>query len=100
MKIKFNFSEKIEPIAKFLFRWTYLFLLIVLTAYSAYVWKKFIIDADWSEEKKQKYIEEQAVFSFDRKSFEKTLEIMKRKKEKLESAEKFSGRDVFFPEGF
>lgn len=100
MKIKFNFSEKIEPIAKFLLRWTYLFLLIALTAYSVYVWKKFIIDADWSEEKKQKYIEEQAVFSFDRKSFEKTLEIMKSKKEKLDNPENFSSRDVFFPEGF
>ena len=100
MNIKVNFKEKIKPIAKFFFHWSYFFLLLSLIAYSVYIWKKYIVESDWSEQKKRKYIEEQAVFSFDRKDFEKASELMRMKKEKLEKPEKFSGRDVFSPEGF
>jgi hypothetical protein len=97
-------TEKTEGYLKktttFVFRWFYLILFFAIALYSVWIWNKFVNYADWSEEKKQSYINEQAVFSFNRDSYEKAVNLVKLRKEKLESGYKFSGKDVFFPEGF
>lgn len=79
-------------------RWFFLVAIIVSSFYAVYIWKKYILNADWSEEKKRAYISEQSVLSFDEAKYKKALEIMKGRREKLENSEKFSGRDIFFPE--
>lgn len=92
--------EKTRIAGAVFLRWSYLLFLISMALYVAYIFNIYAFKADWSEEKKKKYIEEQSVFSYNKSEFEKTLEMMDRKKEKLEHAEKFSGRDIFFPGGF
>jgi hypothetical protein len=59
-----------------------------------------LINSDWSEEKKQQYIREKSIFSFESQGYQQALNIVNSKKEKLDSGEKFGGRDVFFSEGF
>jgi hypothetical protein len=86
--------------ANFLFRWSFLILFLAVAVYAVWAWDNFVYYADWSEEKKQAYINEQAVFSFDRGSYQKAVDLIKLRKEKLESDYRFSGKDVFFPEGF
>ncbi len=86
--------------ANFIFRWSFLIFFLVVAAYSVWIWNKFVFYADWSDEKKQEYINEQAVFSFDRDSYQKAVDLIKLRKERLESGYKFSGKDIYFPEGF
>ena len=86
--------------ANFLFRWFYLILFLAVAVYSVWIWNKLVFYADWSEEKKQEYIKEQAVFSFDRDNYQKAVGLIKLREERLGSGYKFSGRDIFFPEGF
>lgn len=81
-------------------RWFGLLLIFGVLAFSVYVWNKYIVNAEWSEEKKKAYISEQAVFSFNRASYQKVLDIINSRAEKLGGKENFSGRDIFFPEGF
>ena len=81
-------------------RWFFLMVIIVSSVYAVYIWKKYILNADWSEEKKKTYISEQSVLPFDENKYKKALEVMNSRREKLENGEKFSGRDIFFPEGF
>ncbi|MFA5926294.1 MAG: hypothetical protein WC831_05200 [Parcubacteria group bacterium] len=84
----------------FFFRWFRLALFLAVAAYSVWIWDKYVYRPDWSEEKKQEYIKEQSVFSFDRDNYEKAINQVRSKKERLESSYRFSGRDIFFPEGF
>jgi hypothetical protein len=97
-------SEKIKEVIKkfwpFVEKWLYLFLLIIISLYSYFIWNKYLINSDWSEEKKQQYIKEQSVFSFENKNYQQAVDVMKQKKEGLENGQKFSGRDIFSSEGF
>ncbi|MDI6778074.1 MAG: hypothetical protein QMD77_02685 [Patescibacteria group bacterium] len=93
-------KEVCETSAKYALRWFYLVALVVASVYAFWIWEKYIIKADWNEERKQKYVQEQSIFSFDRESYERAVNLLKSKKERLESGEKYSGRDLFFPEGF
>ncbi|MDD3486931.1 MAG: hypothetical protein PHF35_00935 [Candidatus Moranbacteria bacterium] len=60
-----------------------------------YVWK-----SDWSAEKKQQYISEQAKFTFNKTGYQKMVEIMNSRREKLLDTPAFDGKDIFFPTGF
>lgn len=79
-------------------RWFYLAALVAMSVYAFWIWDKYIIKADWSEERRQKYVQEQSVFSFDKENYEKAVNLLKSKKERFENGEKYSGRDLFFPE--
>ncbi len=90
----------LQKAGTFFLRWFYLAVIVVSSAYAVFIWKKYILNADWSEEQKKAYISEQSVLSFDEEKYKEALEIMDSRREKMESGEKFSGRDIFFPEGF
>ncbi len=101
MKIKqIEIKEKLKPLENFLLRWSYFLLLIVAGAYASYIFYNYIFSEGWSEEEKAEYVEKRAVFSFDREQFEDTLELMEKKQNKTENSEIYSGKDIFFPEGF
>lgn len=87
-----------QAVGKKMFRWLYLLALLGASAYAFWLWEKYIIKADWSEDRKQKYVQEQSVFSFEKENYEKAVNLMKSKRERLESGEKYGGRDLFFPE--
>ncbi len=93
-------EEILQAAGKYAARWLYLAALVAVSVYAFFVWDKYIFKADWSEEKKQSYIREQAVFSFDKEGYNKAVNLLKTKKEKFDSGEKYNGRDLFFPEGF
>lgn len=98
---KINQGKQIARNARtFLLRWLYLILFLGVMAYAIWIWNKIIFNADWSEKQKQSYINEQSVFSFDSKSYQQVTELVNSKKEKLNSDYKFTGRDIFYPEGF
>lgn len=88
----------LQKISSIFLRWFFLAVIIISSLYAVYIWKKYILNAEWSEEKKKAYISEQSVLSFDEEKYKEALEIMDIRQEKLESSEKFSGRDIFFPE--
>jgi len=81
-------------------RWLYLITLVVVLAYAFFVWNRYIINAEWNDQQKNDYIKQQAVFSFDRNAFQKATDFAQKKKDQLAKPQKFSGRDIFFPEGF
>ncbi|MDP1845903.1 MAG: hypothetical protein Q8L09_04120 [Candidatus Moranbacteria bacterium] len=93
-------KEILRKTSVFILRWLYLIFLLGVAAYAVWIWESFVYNADWSEEKKQEYIKEQAVFSFDEKSYRQVTDLIKLKKERLESDYKFTGKDIFYPEGF
>ncbi len=99
-----NAKNKIIEISKtagrYILRWLYFAALISVSVYAFWIWNKYIIKASWSEEKKQSYIQEQSVFSFDKENYEKAVNLLKIKEERLQSGEEYDGRDLFFPEGF
>jgi len=84
---------------KYILRWFYFAMLVFASVYAFWIWDKYIIKASWSEEKKQSYIQEQSVLSFDKENYEKAVDLLKLKEERLRSGKKYTGRDLFFPEG-
>lgn len=88
----------LKRVGKFISRWLYLAMLLLVTMYAVFVWHKYIVKSEWSEEKKREYINQQAAFSFDRKDYQKAVDFINNRKERLESGEVYTGRDVFFPE--
>ena len=90
----------LQKIFSIFLRWFYLIVIIISSIYAVWIWKKYILNADWSEEKKRAYINEQSVLSFDENKYQKALEVIINREEKTENGEKFSGRDIFFTEGF
>ena len=92
--------EVIKKIFVFFARWFFMISLLVAAAFCVFVWYSFIWNADWDAVKKQSYINEQAKFSFDKTGYKKMVDMMENRKNKLENFPKFSGRDLFFPEGF
>ena len=54
-------------------RWFYLMVIIISSVYAVWIWKKYILNADWSEEKKRAYISEQSVLSFDENKYQKDI---------------------------
>jgi hypothetical protein len=92
--------ELLEKVGKIFLRWLYLLALIIIISFSYFIWNKYVQNAEWSEQQKKDYINQQAVFSFDKKSFQKATDFLANRKEKLQSPEKFSGKDIYFPEGF
>lgn len=93
-------KEILRKTGAFLLRWFYLILFLGVMAYAVWIWNKIIFNADWSAEKKQAYISEQSVFSFDNKSYQQVTGMINLRKEKLNSNYKFTGKDIFFPDGF
>jgi hypothetical protein len=96
-KKKVQGKEILKKTSVFLLRWFYLILFLGVVAYVVWIWDKFIFNADWSEEKKQVYISEQSVFSFDSKSYQQVIDLINRRKERLNSNYKFTGKDIFYP---
>jgi len=90
----------LKKTGNFVSRWLYLAALLGAALFAVSVWHKYIVKSEWSEEKKKEYISQQAVFSFDRENYQKAADLLNNRKESLEKEEKFSGRDIFFPEGF
>lgn len=85
---------------RFFARWFFLLSFVGVALFSFFVWYRYIWKADWDEGKKQQYISEQAKFSFDKAGYQKILELMDSRRDKLENYPRFTERDVFFPEGF
>jgi len=101
-----KFSANIEAIEFFklhalqLVRRLYLLLIIGATLQIVISWYYLIHKSDWTQEQKQKYINEQAFVSFNKDSYQKALEILEKRKEKLQHYKPYEGRDVFFPPEF
>lgn len=93
-------KEKLRKTGSFLWRWLYLIIFLASAAYAGWIWNQYIFHAEWSEEKKQSYIKEQSVFTFDSKGYQQAMDLVNSRKERLSSDYKFSGKDIFFPEGF
>jgi hypothetical protein len=93
-------KEILRKTGAFILRWFYLGLFLGVAVYAVWIWNKFILNADWSEEKKQAYISEQSVFSFDSNGYQQATDLINSRKEKLNSHYKFTGQDIFFPDGF
>ena len=93
-------AGSLQKIFSFLARWFFMISLLAAAAFCIFVWHEFIWKADWSEAQKQSYISEQAKFSFNRAGYQKMVELMKSRKDKLQNYPSYKGRDVFFPEGF
>jgi len=75
-------------------------LLLMAAVVCFFIWFKFVWKANWDESKKQQYVNEQAKFSFDKQKYQKTIETIKTRRDKFENYPSFSGRDIFFPEGW
>lgn len=99
-KRKNEFSVFGKKVGIFFLRWYYLLTLMGVVLYAFFIWNKYILKSEWSDEKKQSYISEQAGFSFERDDYQKAINLMNSREGKLKSGEKFSGKDIFFPEGF
>jgi len=81
-------------------RWFFLLSLSAAAVFCVFIWYGYIWKAEWSAEKKQQYISEQAKFSFDKNGYLKIVELMKNRKDKFQNDYSFAGRAIFFPEGF
>lgn len=97
---KSGIKNLLKNTGKIIFHWIFLILLLGATAYSFFIWNKYIINVEWSEERKSRYIEEQSVFSFDRKSFQDVLDLVGDREQNLKSWGQSITRDIFFPEEF
>jgi len=89
-----------KKIAGLFLRWFFLLVIVASAGYAVLIWRKYILNADWGEEKKKAYVSEQSVLSFDSEKYKKALETVDSRQKILETSEKFSGRDIFFPDGF
>jgi len=92
-----NFSEKALA---FLGRWFFLISFLLAALFCVFVWHKFIWKSEWDDAKKQNYINEQAKFSFSKAEYQRATEKMSEREDKFQNFPKFSGKDVFFPEGW
>lgn len=92
------FLEVFKRTPKFLARWLFLALLTGVAVLCVFVWYARIFRADWDEAKKQQYVSEQAKFSFDKAGYQKMVEMMRARRDKLENFPRFTGRDIFFPD--
>jgi len=81
-------------------KWFFMISLLAVAAFCVFVWYRFVWKADWDEGKKQSYISEQAQFSFNKDGYQKVVELMKNRQEKLQNYPPYKGRDIFFPENF
>jgi hypothetical protein len=99
-KAKTNWKELAGKGKSLFCHWFYLILLAAAGFYSFLIWSQYINNSDWSEEKKQQYIKEKSVFSFENKNYQQVLDLIEQKKSNLEKNQKFTGRDIFNPEGF
>ena len=72
----------------------------IAIVFSYYIWNKYVQNAEWSDAQKKDYINQQAVFSYNQDAFQKAMDFYNSRQEKLQNGQKFSGRDIFFPEGF
>lgn len=53
-------------------RWVFLGAAMILTAFCCYLWYSYLYKSDWSEAKKQSYIQtKEAGIAFDREKFDK-----------------------------
>jgi hypothetical protein len=91
-------SETAGKGLKFLGRWFFMISILTAALFCVFVWYKFIWKADWSEEKKQSYINEQAKFSFDKAGYQRITEMINSRRDKFENFPRFTGRDIFFPD--
>lgn len=81
-------------------RWFFMISLLAATVFCVFVWYNYILNASWDDAKKQNYINDQAKFSFDKAGYLKMVDLIKNRKIKLANYPPFTGRDIFFPEGF
>jgi len=92
-----NFSGKARV---FLARWFFLISFLLAAMFCVFVWYKFIWKSEWDEAKKQNYINEQAKFSFSKAEYQRMMEKIGKREDKFQNFPKFSGKDIFFPEGW
>ena len=92
--------ETFKKISAFFARWFFMMSLLAAAIFCVFVWYSFIWNANWDDAKKQTYINEQAKFSFDKAGYKKMVDMMENRKNKLKNFPRFTGRDLFFPEGF
>jgi hypothetical protein len=101
---KENIKNKTEKtfagISKVILKWFFLLMLFLALLFCLFVWHSFVWKAGWSEEKKREYVSEQANFKFNKAGYEKTVNMIANRKNKFDNFPKFTGRDIFFPEGF
>lgn len=95
-----NTLQAVKKILLYFSRWMYILVLVAVIAFSYFIWNKNVQNAEWSDEQKRNYINQQAVFSFNQAAFQKSVDFYKAKQERLKSDQKFSGKDIFFPPGF
>jgi hypothetical protein len=99
-KINIKKLETLIKAGKMLLRWLYLIALLSFIIFSYFIWNRYVQNAEWSEQQKKDYINKQAVFSFDKNAFQKATDFLAKRKENLQSGQKFSGKDIYYPEGF
>lgn len=99
-KYKDKLAKWSKKVFAFMTRWFFMISLLAAAIFCVFVWYNFVWKANWDDAKKQSYISEQAKFSFDKAGYLKMIEYLKNRKEKLDHYPKFSGRDIFFPDGF
>ena len=97
---KEKLSAAVKKTLSFFTRWFFMMSLLAAAAFCVFVWYNHIWNANWDEAQKQSYISEQAKFSFDKTGYQKMVDMMKNRQVKLENYPSFTGRDIFFPEGF
>jgi hypothetical protein len=98
--IKTKVQEVFKKVGTFFARWFFMLTLIAGSFFCVFVWYKYIWKAEWDDTKKQQYISEQAKFSFDKKGYQDMINLMESRQDKLQNFPRFTGRDLFFPEGF
>ena len=99
-KIKDKIRQWFKRILSYLTRWFFMISVFAAALFCVFAWYRFVWKADWDEAKKQSYVSEQAKFSFDKAGYQKIVDLMKNRQDKLENFPKFTGRDVFFPKNF
>jgi len=93
-------QEVLKKTSAFFARWFFMMALLAAAAFCVFVWYSFIWNANWDDAEKQSYINEQAKFYFDKAGYKKMIDMMENRKNKLENFPHFTGRDIFYPEGF
>jgi len=91
---------KLKGALIFLSRWFFIILIFSAAIFCSLVWHNFILKGDWDDFRKQNYIKEKAQLSFDKEGYQKIIEMMNARRDRLENFSPYTGRDIFSPEGF
>lgn len=77
-----EFFKKIPSFWTSKITWIFLIILVISSAYLVYVWYFFVFNSDWSEEKKQEYLNIHGKeVMFDEKKFNGVVDKFSKRKE-------------------